>query len=461
MKLNDNELNNKAQWEKAGIELANFDRKAMIAETLKTPKWVHFGAGNIFRIFPAALQQTLLEQGMEKTGIIMVAGRDGEILEKVFKPCDNLTLGVTLKTSGAIQKKVIASIAKSMWMGNSEEFEELKSIFRSPSLQLASFTITEKAYKVDGAGLDHYLAKVCSLLVERYKAGSLPLALVSMDNCSRNGDVLFAAIESFAIKLTEDGLVEKGFLDYIRNRKLLGFPLSMIDKITPGPDKGVRELLEKDGFNDTEFYTKSTPTAPFVNAEESQYLVVEDCFPNGRPALEKTGVLFTDRETVDRVEKMKVGTCLNPLHTALAVFGCLMGYTLINEEMKNPDLVKLVEGIGYREGLPVVIDPGIINPKEFIDQVIKIRLPNPFLPDAPQRIAADSSLKIPIRFGETIKSYKKQGKNLAELVLIPLVLAAWLRYILGIDDKGNPFEPSPDPQLESLKAALSEITLGQ
>jgi fructuronate reductase len=207
--------------------------------------------------------------------------------------------------------------------------------------------------------------------------------------------------------------------------------------------------------------SKNTYVAPFVNAEETQYLVIENAFPNGRPALEKAGVLFADKETVDRVEKMKVCTCLNPLHTSLAVFGCLLGYTRISEEMKDGDLVKLIEGVGYREGLPVVTDPGIIKPRDFIDQVIKVRLPNPFMPDAPQRIAMDSSLKIPIRFGETIKAYKSTGKSLADLKLIPLVFAGWLRYLLGIDDKGNPFEVSPDPNYETLKAALSGIAMGQ
>ena len=71
--------------------------------------------------------------------------------------------------------------------------------------------------------------------------------------------------------------------------------------------------------------SKNTYVAPFVNAEETEYLVIEDKFPNGRPALEKGGIIFTDKETVDKVERMKVCTCLNPLHTALAVYGCVLG----------------------------------------------------------------------------------------------------------------------------------------
>jgi fructuronate reductase len=152
---------------------------------------------------------------------------------------------------------------------------------------------------------------------------------------------------------------------------------------------------------------------------------------------------------------------LNPLHTALAVFGCLLGYTKISEEMKDPDLVKLVEIIGYKEGLPVVVDPGILSPKAFIDEVLKVRVPNPFMPDTPQRIACDTSQKIPIRFGETIKAYIASDKlNVRDLKLIPLVLAAWVRYLLGVDDTGAAFTISPDPLLDTLTPKLAGIKLG-
>jgi fructuronate reductase len=72
----------------------------------------------------------------------------------------------------------------------------------------------------------------------------------------------------------------------------------------------------------------------------------------------------------------------------------------------------------------------------------------------------DSSLKIPIRFGETIKAYKNTGKNCADLKLIPMVFAAWLRYLLGVDDQGKPFEVSPDPNYETLTGNHAGIKLG-
>ena len=189
---------------------------------------------------------------------------------------------------------------------------------------------------------------------------------------------------------------------------------------------------------------------------------MEDRFPNGRPPLEKSGVYMTDRDTVNNTERMKVTTCLNPLHTALAVYGCLLGYDSIAAEMNDPELKALVEKIGYTEGIPVVVDPKILNPIDFIHEVVDQRLPNPFIPDTPQRIATDTSQKIAIRFGETIKSYvARPDLKVTDLTYIPLAIAGWLRYLLAVDDKGAPMDCSSDPMLQLLQQQLSCVKLGK
>ena len=158
---------------------------------------------------------------------------------------------------------------------------------------------------------------------------------------------------------------------------------------------------------------------------------------------------------------MKVCTCLNPLHTCLAIFGCLLGYQKISEEMKDTELKKLVEAVGYREGLPAAVNPGILDPKEFIDTVLNQRVTNPFLPDTPQRIATDTSQKLAIRFGETIKAYQeRETLNVSDLNAVPLALAGWLRYLMGIDDNGERFELSPDPLLGELLPYVEHFELG-
>jgi fructuronate reductase len=92
----------------------------------------------------------------------------------------------------------------------------------------------------------------------------------------------------------------------------------------------------------------------------------------------------------------------------------------------------LVKEIGYGEGLPVVEDPGILDPRKFIDEVINKRFPNVYIPDTPQRIATDTSQKLAIRFGGTIQAYMENPeKQTSELIFIPLTIAAWLRYLIG------------------------------
>ena len=154
---------------------------------------------------------------------------------------------------------------------------------------------------------------------------------------------------------------------------------------------------------------------------------------------------------------MKVCTCLNPLHTAMSIYGCMLGYSLISEEMKDEDIRGLITKLGYIEAMPVVIDPGVLKPADFIKAVLEQRLPNPFMPDAPQRIATDTSQKLPIRFGETIKGYQKAGLKTDDLVLLSLVLAGYSRYLKGIDDEGKSFEPSPDPLLEELQFIVAGL----
>ena len=481
MRLDERGLKDKELWERAGYALPRYDREKMIMLTKEKPFWIHFGAGEICRAFQANVVQRLLNDGTLDRGLIAAEGYDCEIIGKMYRPHDNYSILVTLKADGSMEKTVVGSVAESVEadVQKEEAFNRLREIFRKDSLQMVSFTITEKGYSlVDGKGEllpdvardfengpgepRSYIGKVASLLYTRYQAGEKPVAMVSMDNCSHNGDRLCAAVMAFAEKWKENKKAEEGFTDYLQSRDKVTFPWTMIDKITPRPDASVETVLKKHGIEGLEpvITSKNTYVAPFVNAEECEYLVLEDAFPNGRPKLEKGGFLFTDRETVDKVERMKVCTCLNPLHTALAIFGCLLGYRKISDEMKDEELGGLIDRIGYVEGLPVVVNPGVLNPKEFIDTVRNIRLPNPFMPDTPQRIVTDTSQKLAIRFGETIRAYEMSDTlDVGNLKIIPLVFAGWMRYLMGIDDNGEAFELSPDPLLDTVRPCVASLRL--
>lgn len=465
----------------SGYELPCFNRDAVAENTLAAPEWIHFGAGNIFRAFIARLSQDLLNGGFMQTGITVAEGYDEEILDLAYRPFDNLSIAATLCCSGTIRKTVVGSVVNSLSMTRgTEDWKALEAAFCAKSLKMVSLTITEKGYNITDANgkplpavasdmqagpgrASSYIGRIAALCHCRYLAGKLPLALVSMDNCSHNGSRLEKAVVAFAEAWEQNGLTDSGFTAYIKDPAKIAFPWSMIDKITPRPDDGVRAMLERDGFENMEprVTAKRSFVAPFVNAEETQYLIIEDAFPGGRLPLEKAGVIFTARETVDLVETMKVATCLNPLHTALAVLGCLLGYTRISEEMRDEDLKKLIGIIGYQEGLPVVADPGVIDPRAFLDEVIRVRFPNPFLQDTPQRIATDTSQKICVRFGKTIQKYAASDTlDVRSLRCIAFVIAAWCRYLTATDDNGEPFRPSDDPLMDELAPRFTALKLG-
>lgn len=485
MKLTWEGLKNRQDWEQAGITLPSYDAEAVAKKTKESPVWVHMGIGNIFRIFIGGIADQLLEKGLMDRGITCVEVFDYDMVDKIYDPYDNLVLSVTLHGDGSTDKKVLGSLSEAVKAlpSDSAQWERTKEIFRDPGLQMVSLTITEKGYalkKSDGTYFDFVkadiengpekaasaMAVVAAMLLERYRSGKAPLALVSMDNCSKNGQNFRNAVLEMAEEWKKRGFVQEDFLAYIKDESQVSFPWTMIDKITPRPSEKIADELEKAGVESMQpvITSKSTYIAPFVNAEGPQYLVIEDSFPNGRPAMEKTegaGVYLTDRDTVNKSERMKVTVCLNPIHTALGPYGCVLGYELFSDEMKDPQMLELAHRVGYVEGMEVVPDPGILSPKKFLDELIEERFPNPYLGDTTQRLCVDVSQGIGIRFGETIKSYMEKYGDAKKLAAIPVAIAGWLRYLLAVDDEGNRYELAPDPMVPEMQEKMAGIVVGE
>lgn len=482
MKLTLEGLKDRQSWEKAGITLPSYDAAAVAEATRRDPVWVHMGIGNIFRIFIGGIADQLLEEGLMDRGITCVETFDYDVVDKIYDPFDNLALSVTLHGDGTTDRKVLGSLTEAIKAQSSDErqWERMKEIFQNPGLQLVSFTITEKGYALRNAEGAYFsfvesdiengpdkavsaMAVVTAMLLERYKSGKAPLALVSMDNCSKNGSRLRGSVLEMAEEWKKRGFVEEDFITYVSDETKVSFPWTMIDKITPRPSEKIAEELEETGVENMQpvITSKKTYIAPFINAEGPQYLVVEDSFPNGRPALEKAGVYVTDRDTVNKSERMKVTVCLNPIHTALGPYGCMLGYELFADEMKDPDMLELARQVGYVEGMAVVPDPVILSPKAFLDELMEERFPNPYLGDTTQRLAVDVSQGIGIRFGETIKSYMEKYGDAKMLKAIPVAIAGWVRYLLALDDEGKSIELAPDPMVPELREQMSTIVYGE
>ena len=485
MKITDSYLTHPELFAAASIKIPSFDDAVMAEKTATAPRWVHFGGGNLYRCFHAKVAQDLLNSGDLESGIIVVETFGQQLIKDVYQKFNNRSLTVVMKADGSFERELIASTGKACYIhrDNQTDVPVLENAFKNDSLQLVTLTITEKGYgTTDSSGnllpvvaadiaagpdfskLQTTIAQLAYFTYLRYQANQTPLALVSTDNFSHNGQRLKDAINKVVSGWLEAGHVEQGFYTYLFESGKVSYPNSMIDRITPGPNAEIAAELGQAGIEEMALTeaVAGPPLAAFVNTEEVHYLAIEDNFPNGRPALEKaTGVFLADGDTVNKADLMKVTTCLNPLHTALAITGSLLGYTRIYDEVQNKDLLALIEKIGYKEGLPVVEDPQIINPKEFIDEVIYKRFMNPNIPDTPQRIASDTSQKLAIRFGETIRSYvAAPDLAVTDLTFIPYVLAAWCRYLMGVDDQGQAFTPSPDPLLAELQAHVAGIELG-
>ncbi len=465
----------------AGIALPKSDSEKMRVAGRRQPVWIHVGGGNLYRAFHAAIAQDLMDAGALERGIVVFEMRRPFMADEIYAPYHDDILQVVMNPGGSLKERVLASTADALFANvkRPEDWKRALAYFESPELQLVTVTITEKGYALRGSdgALLPAVARECAagpgapatamgtfaaLLHARYVAGAAPIALVTTDNFSQNGRHFREAVLEIAEAWQKAGLVEDGFVAYVADEGRVSFPWTMIDRITPNPSPETESALKEQGFDDLPLIQGAHASyAGFANTEEAHYLVVEDSFPNGRPDLALGGVILCDRKTAEKADTMKVTACLNPLHTTLAVYGCLLGYTRIWQEMENADLVSLIKHIGYDEDLPVVEDPGVIDPRRFIDELVERRLPNRALPDAPQRIATDTSQKIPIRFGHTLAVYEKDSAlDPAKLTYIPLAIAGWLRYLTGIDDEGKAFEPSPDPLLPELREAVAPLALG-
>lgn len=469
-------------WRKDGIRLPSYDVAAAQNKAIEAPRWVHFGIGNIFRVFIGDIADGLLEKGLMDRGITCVETFDYEVVDKIYRPYDNLGLQVILNPDGTRDMRVLGAFAEAVkaQCGDAAQWVRLKEIFQSPSLQLVSFTITEKGYalkKPDGSWLDYVAGDIAkgpehavgamgvltAMLHTRFQAGGKPVALVSMDNCAGNGKLLREAVLTMAQAWQANGFVEQAFQNWLEQEEKVAFDSTMIDKITPRPSENIARELESMGVEHMQPVVtgKRTYIAPFANAERPQYLVIEDRFPNGRPPLEQGfGVYMGDFETVRKSERMKVTVCLNPAHTAVGPLGVVLGQERFADMLRDlPITLKMAKRVVYDEGMPVVQDPGILSPKAFADEVFE-RFQNLYLGDTNLRLATDASQGLSVRFGETIKAYVAKDGTASALVAIPLGIAGFFRYAMGLDDWGKRFELAPDPLVPEIHEALQQIELG-
>ena len=237
----------RARWEAAGVELPKNDVAAAKRAGAEQPRWIHVGAGNLYRTFHAAVAQDLLDADKLDRGVVVADMRHPFAIDDVYRPFNDDVLMVTMNEDGTLGKRVLASTAASLFANPQapEDWARMKGYFASPELQLVTVTITEKGYTPapeDIAGDPvvpvSAMGLFASLLLERFQAGAAPIALVTTDNFSQNGRRFRESVLAVVNGWLANGHVGQDFADYVSDEARVSFPWSMIDRITPQPLAG-------------------------------------------------------------------------------------------------------------------------------------------------------------------------------------------------------------------------------
>jgi len=422
---------------KAGIGVPAYDRAKV------TPGIVHLGIGAFHRAHMAVYVDDLLAED-PSWGIVGASLRRPDTKE-ALEPQGGL-YSIAVRDAEGTHPRVIGSIL-SVMDANTER-EALLDLMASPAIRIVSLTVTEKGYchdpatgELDGKHPDivHDLANpsapksapgmLVEALARRRAAGIAPFTVMSCDNLPSNGETAKRIVTRFA------ALRGAGLGEWVKG---VAFPSTMVDRIVPSTTDADRdEVAGLIGAEDA---------WPIMTEPFTQW-VIEDHFPSGRPAFEKVGGQLV--KDVEPFEHMKL-RMLNGSHSTMAYLGYLGGYQYIAEVMGDAAYVKLVHGLMTDEAMPTLNMPGT-DLGAYRDQLLE-RFRNPALKHRTWQIAMDGSQKLPQRLLGTIRDRLKANQPITRL---GLGVAAWMRYVTGVDEKGQEIDVR-DPHALKMHAIAAD-----
>jgi fructuronate reductase len=267
---------------------------------------------------------------------------------------------------------------------------------------------------------------VVEALRRRRSAGLPPFTVMSCDNLPSNGRTVRRVLSRYA------ELVDPELGAFVANE--VAFPSTMVDRIVPATtDEDRSRIGQALGVADA---------WPVVTEQFTQW-VIEDSFSAGRPAWEAAGAEFV--ADVEPYEHMKL-RLLNGSHSTLAYLGYLAGYETVADTMADPAFVRLVEGLMDEEVTPTLHMPPGANLDAYKRALVE-RFRNPALRHRTWQIAMDGSQKLPQRLLGTVRDRLAANGSIDRLAL---GVAAWMRYVTGIDETGAPIDVR-DPMAKRLR----------
>ena len=417
-----------------GIRRPAYDRRAV-----KTGI-VHLGVGAFHRAHQAVYTDDVLGED-PRWGIVAASLRSPDTYD-ALQPQDGLyTLSVRSQDGEAL--RVVGSIGRVIVAPRATD--DLLDVMADAQTRIVTLTVTEKGYCHDPAtgtlneahpDIVHDLAYlrtprsapgfIIEALRRRRRAGVPPFTVVTCDNLPSNGRTLKRVLTRFA------ELVDPDLGRFVASE--VSCPSTMVDRIVPATSDQDRERIGQAlGVEDA---------WPVVTEPFTQW-VIEDRFPQGRPAWEKAGAEFV--ADVEPYEHMKL-RLLNGSHSTLAYLGYLAGYETVADTMADPAFVRLVEGLMDEEVTPTLHMPPGADLAAYKRALIA-RFRNPALKHRTWQIAMDGSQKLPQRLLGTVRDRLQGGASIARL---SLGVAAWMRYVTGVGEKGAPIDVR-DPMAARLR----------
>ncbi len=360
---------------------------------------VHIGFGAFHR----AHQAYYFDKMMEETGDLRWGIGAVNLCAE-----DSETFRMSTRDDGSYLLKAVAPSGKTdfrqvrahqRFVDGAYDRDSALALLADTQTQVVTITITEAGYGQEAPEQEQpthsaasspifpFLARALELRRERNPRSGL--TLLSCDNIRANGQVLYEGLRRHLQARGKAALL--GWMD-----TKVGFPCTMVDRITPRPRPEDSEQTA------SLFFPSDNPT---IMTEASTQWVIEDRFAGERPPLESAGVIFTDSVTPYEEAKVRI---LNGGHTALAYLGALKGYVYFDEALGDRELREHFLTFEKQEVFRALESPIPFDRHAYLEG-ITVRLGNPYLRDEIARICADGYTKFPSFIGPTIAGCFSQG----------------------------------------------------
>jgi fructuronate reductase len=409
-------------------------------ERPRTASIAHLGVGAFARAHLAVYADELLHRGIPAA--IRGVSLHSTAAQRQLDPQDCYYTVAEREPDDTARLRIIGSLS-SVSTGAPAALAALTA----PSTRVVTLTITEKGYDPEPDDVlpsdgPSTAAGVLALSLARWReSGGIPPVLASLDNVSRNGELLRLRVCECAARL------DPSLPDWIA--AAVRFPNSVVDRMVPATTDGdISDVAERLGLIDLGTVTTERHRSWIVEADE---------------ALEMFGTVGAEMvEDIAPFEQRKLWL-LNGPHSALAYGGLLVGRSTIASAATDSRVHRFTRAL-VEDVLAVAEIPASLQPRCFAEDALG-RFANPHLRHLCVQVGADGSRKLPLRFAKVVSARLEAGLDNSRFAA---TAAIWLAAVAGIELRGRRLPILEDPEAARLAslprrdlARLTGLALGE